>query len=174
MIIINHICVDWSVTYCSSWSIDIFSNTMENFELCSGIKIKCLMIYSKGLLSFVGEGIFLEMDIFTTRKRSLGQGNIFRSVCQEFCPQGRVCLSACWDIPPEQKPPLGAETPPGAEPLPKRSPPSPGADPPGADPAPAQHAGRYGQRAGGTHPTGMQSCYPLLWSCGKIIVLGHN
>ena len=21
-------------------------------------------------------------------KRSLGQGNIFRSVCQEFCPQG--------------------------------------------------------------------------------------
>ena len=29
--------------------------------------------------------------IFTLRKRSLGQGNIFRSVCQEFCPQGR-CL----------------------------------------------------------------------------------
>ena len=36
---------------------------MENYELCSGIKIKCLMIYSKGLLSFVGEGISLEMDI---------------------------------------------------------------------------------------------------------------
>ena len=26
--------------------------------------------------------------IFTARKRSLGQGNIFRSVCQDFCPQG--------------------------------------------------------------------------------------
>ena len=26
--------------------------------------------------------------VFTARKRSLGQGNIFRSVCQEFCPQG--------------------------------------------------------------------------------------
>ena len=26
--------------------------------------------------------------IITTRKRSLGQGNIFRSVCQEFCPWG--------------------------------------------------------------------------------------
>ena len=26
--------------------------------------------------------------IFTTRKRSLGQGNIFTSVCQEFCSQG--------------------------------------------------------------------------------------
>ena len=26
--------------------------------------------------------------IITARKRSLGQGNIFRSVCQEFCPPG--------------------------------------------------------------------------------------
>ena len=32
--------------------------------------------------------------ICTARKRSLGQGNIFTSVCQEFCPQGGrgVCL----------------------------------------------------------------------------------
>ena len=35
----------------------------------------------------------------------------------------------------------------------------PGAAPPGADPPPAtNHAGRYSQRADGTHPTGMQSC----------------
>ena len=27
-------------------------------------------------------------DIFTARKRSLGQGNIFISVCQEFCSYG--------------------------------------------------------------------------------------
>ena len=26
--------------------------------------------------------------LVTARKRSFGQGNIFRSVCQEFCPQG--------------------------------------------------------------------------------------
>ena len=26
--------------------------------------------------------------IFTARKRSLGQGNIFTSVCQEFCSRG--------------------------------------------------------------------------------------
>ena len=39
--------------------------------------------------------------VITARKRSLGQGNIFRSVCQEFCPQGGhvwlpggVC--GCW------------------------------------------------------------------------------
>ena len=30
----------------------------------------------------------------TARKRSLGQGNIFRSVCQEFCPQGEACMVA--------------------------------------------------------------------------------
>ena len=30
---------------------------------------------------------------FTARKRSLGQGNIFRSVCQEFCPRG-ACVVA--------------------------------------------------------------------------------
>ena len=29
---------------------------------------------------------------------------------------------------------------------------------PPAPPLGAEHAGRYGQRAGGTHPTGMQSC----------------
>ena len=43
-------------------------------------------------------------------------------------------------------------------------PPGPGTAPPGAGnplgvgtPG-AEHAGRYGQRAGGTHPTKMQSC----------------
>ena len=30
------------------------------------------------------------LTIITARKRSLGQGNIFRSVCQEFCPQEGV------------------------------------------------------------------------------------
>ena len=35
--------------------------------------------------------------MFTARKRSLGQGNIFRSVCQEFCPQwgGGSGLGGC-------------------------------------------------------------------------------
>ena len=65
--------------------------------------------------------------IFTARKRSLGQGNIFSSVCQEFCSQGGVCLSECWDTTPLR----------------------------------AVHAGRYGQQAGGMHPTGMQSCFQI-------------
>ena len=42
-----------------------------------------------------------------------------------------------WEqTPPQEQTPPGADTPPGTE-----------------------HAGRYGQRAGGTHPTGMQSCF---------------
>ena len=35
---------------------------------------------------------WFQIFFFTARKRSLGQGNIFRSVCQEFCPQGGGCL----------------------------------------------------------------------------------
>ena len=34
----------------------------------------------------------------------------------------------------------------------------PGADTPAADTPPAVYAGRYGQQAGGTHPTGMHTC----------------
>ena len=99
---------------------------------------------------------------------------------------GGVCLSACWDThppgadtplgadppradtPPEQTPPR-ADTPRSRHPPPPRSrhplaprsrhPVPPGVDTPhGADTLPTEHAGRYGQRAGGTHPTGMQSC----------------
>ena len=53
--------------------------------------------------------------------------------------------------PPEQTPPWSRH-PPRAD------------TPPGADPSPpGEHAVRYGQRAGGTHPTGMQSCYSILF-----------
>ena len=46
------------------------------------------------------------ISIFTARKRSLGQGNIFSSVCQEFCSQGEGV--------PGQVPTPGRYTPPGA------------------------------------------------------------
>ena len=38
----------------------------------------------------VSPTLLLYFIIFTARKRSLGQGNIFTSVCQEFCPQRGV------------------------------------------------------------------------------------
>ena len=45
---------------------------------------------------------------------------------------------------------------------PPRSRHSPGADPAGADTPPqGEHAERHVQRAGGTHPTGIQSCLKL-------------
>ena len=72
--------------------------------------------------------------IFTACKRSLGQGNIFKSVCQEFCPQaggvcwGGACSGGAWS---------------GGFLLRV----VPGGDPPGTATA-----------AGGTHPTGMHSC----------------
>ena len=64
------------------------------------------------------------------------------------------------DYPQEQPPPRG-DTPQSRHPH-SRHPPSrhpPEQTPPGADiPPTTEHAGRYGQREGSTHPTGMQSC----------------
>ena len=66
---------------------------------------------------------------------------VFTSVCQSFCSRGGggvVCLSACWDTPPS----LGRHPPPRAV-----------------------HAGRYGQQAGGKHPTGMHTCFCSIDTC---------
>ena len=60
---------------------------------------------------------------------------------------GGFCPIACWD------PPWSRHTPPGAV-----TPLGPGTPPPGA-----VHAGRYGQQAGVTHPTGMHSSYKVFW-----------
>ena len=101
--------------------------------------------------------------IITTCKRSLGQGNIFSSMCQEFCSQGGV---------PGQVPPW-AGTPSPRQVHPWAGTPPPDRYPPGMytlplgrntplgryTPTGTVHAGRYGQQAGGTHPTGMHSCF---------------
>ena len=67
------------------------------------------------------------------------------------------------DTPPEQMPPLGADTPQSRHP-PGNRPPWEQTSPRSRHP-PAKHAGRYGQRAGGTHPTGMQSCFLYICVC---------
>ena len=96
---------------------------------------------------------FLLVSFVTTHKRSLGQGNIFRSMCQEFCSQGGLpqCMLEYYPPGPGRHP-LG----PGRYPHWDQAPPRPGGTPR------AEHAGRYGQRAGGTHPTGLQSCFYIF------------
>ena len=103
--------------------------------------------------------------LVTARKRSLGQGNIFSSMCQEFCSQeGGGSASVHAGIPP---PLPGADTPQSRHPPDQASPrtdtpqtrhPPWTRYPPEQTPPCPVHAGRYGQQAGGMHPTGMQSC----------------
>ena len=102
---------------------------------------------------------------FATKLR---QGNIFTGVCQSFCSQGGVCLSACWDTHPPGRYTLRAGTPPS----PRQVHPPAGTSsgqvhtpgrctPPGAGTLPSPRAGTpppMVTAADGTHPTGMLSC----------------
>ena len=47
-------------------------------------------LYEKNILTT--SGVDLMWIVITARKRSLGQGNIFIGVCQEFCSQGGCLL----------------------------------------------------------------------------------
>ena len=102
----------------------------------------------------------------------LAQGNIFTSVCQEFCPQGGgVSASVHAGIyhPPGADTPPGPD-PPGADTPPDQTPQGAATHSPGPDPPPGKQTAAYGQRAAGTHPTGMHSCFSryfrnyTLWS----------
>ena len=107
--------------------------------------------------------------IFYRPQRSLGKV-IFSQACVILFTGG-VCLSACWDATPQSwYPPPSRYTPREQAPPLDQAPPRPGTPqtrhtphrsrhpPYQAHPSGAEHAARYGQRAGGTHPTGMQSC----------------
>ena len=83
--------------------------------------------------------------IFTARKRSLGQGNVFTPVCHSVHGgRGVVCLIACWHTPPSRQNPPWADTPP-------------------------RQTSPYGQQAGGTHPIGMHTY--LLWNISPFLSL---
>ena len=128
--------------------------------------------------------------IFTARKRSLGQGNIFASVCHLFTGTKYLTPPVTRYTPNQVHPPRAGTPPgPGAPPRSRYIPrtritppwdqvpprtryttqtrytPQTSYTPRPATPAQnqlhppgAEHAGRYGQHAGSTHPTGMQSC----------------
>ena len=102
-------------------------------------------------------------DIFTARKRSLGQGNIFAPVCHSV-HRGVCSVHA-------GRPPL-----PGGDPLvgdPRGGTPPSRRPPWGVTPPPhAEHAGRHGQGAGGTHPTGIAILLSIYWgptNCGAFL-----
>ena len=103
----------------------------------------------------------------------LGQGNIFTSVCLSTGGRG-VCLSACWDIPPRADTPPGADTPQSRPPSREQTPPA--ADPPRSSSPPGKQTPAYGQRAAGTHPTGMHSCLNFYFLSPGLLIqtaLGH-
>ena len=90
----------------------------------------------------------------TARKRSL------RRLCFYTCLS--VILFTGVGVPGQVQPPWAGTPPPAGTPL-AGTPPA--GTPPGqvhpqvGTPPGAVHAGRYGQQAGGTHPTGMYSCF---------------
>ena len=87
---------------------------LENIgPLCSQLLFSIVwMVMNNGQNGFITHYGLNNRPIFLPPTTKLGQGNIFRSVCQEFCSH------------------LGAV-----------------------------HTGRYRQQAGGTHPTGMHTCF---------------
>ena len=118
-------------------------------------------------------------------------GKVMFSQASVILLMGGVSASVhAWIHPPWEQtppPPPGADTPPWS----RHHPPPPGnrhtpprsdtpqeqTPPPRADtpreqtpPPPAEHAVRYGQRAGGTHPTGMQSCFYFIIHKFKLIL----
>ena len=130
------------------------------------------------------------LNIFTARKRSLGQGNIFRSVCQEFCPQGGCMVwgvhgpGGAWsqgDAWSWGCMVLGGFMVLGAVHGPKRvhglggvcmvpgvSPP-PGTMHTPQDHAPPPRGLKMATAVGGMHPTGMHSCHTNVFWGKKLL-----
>ena len=109
-------------------------------------------------------GDLLCATVITARKRSLGQGNKFTGVC--LSTGGVPDQVTSGQTPPRADTPLGLSTPPRTKYTPgtkytpqglstpprTNTPPRTKYTPPG-----------YGQRAGGMHPTGMQTCFFCIY-----------
>ena len=108
---------------------------------------------------------------FYRPQTKLRKGNVFTSVCQDFCPQGEGKVYTPWADAPGQTPPC--VDPPGQTPLLGRHPPGrppagrhprrqkPPSRPPWADTPPPQMA----TAADGTYPTGMHACFSSNFYC---------
>ena len=142
----------------------IISKTVGEGTLC------CLILWfaTSALFTLTAKATFYRPQ------RSWGKVMFSQAVCDSV-NRGVVYLNACWDTTPPgadtpspeetdtHTPPPRSRHPPGADTPHSRHPPL-GADTPrGADTPPTgSMTPAYGQRAGGTHPTGMHSCL-ILW-----------
>ena len=102
--------------------------------------------------SLIVSGAIDPSVIFTVRKQSLRRLCFHR--CLSVHGEGGVCSIACWDTPRTR-----GRHPPRPDP--------PGQTPQADTPRRVQCMLGYGQQAGGTHPTGMHSCFKKV----QIIVL---
>ena len=118
--------------------------------------------------------------VITARKGSLQRLRFYTclSISHSVHGGGGVCPSACWDA---RSPWTRGRHPPSIgmlhylrKTLDQRQ--TPGTPTPGPEAHPsaqAVHAGRYGQQAGGTHPTGMYTCwieFLNIWSLQKQVL----
>ena len=85
-------------------------------------------------------------------QRSCAQGNIFAPVCHSV-HRGGSNIPACTDSPRSRHHHPRADTTPLEQ------------TPPGSRHPPGKQTPAYGQRAAGTHPTGMHSCLKLFSVC---------
>ena len=107
--------------------------------------------------------------VFTGRNEVVAKV-MFLQACVSTGGGRGVCLSACWDTPPDQTPPLTRP------PRIRHTPPGPGTPPrirhtpqDQAHPPPRKQTPAYGLRAAGTHPTWMHS---FLSKCVQQYVYG--
>ena len=127
--------------------------------------VQVAKLFCNQCLLFTGCKIVANLSYFiTAHKRSLGQGSVFTPVCHSVRGGGGSASRGDWGLPP-----VGGESASrevgvciqGEGDLHPRG----GVCIQGgwADPPPLDTTG-YGQRAGGTHPTGMHSCWANNYS----------
>ena len=133
----------------------------------SPLDILKLVHYEVHMVSMQAVGILLEC--FLPAATKLGQGNVFTSICLSTGGRG-VCLSACWDTPPDQAPPR-----PGTPQT--RHPPGPGTPgtrhPLEADTPPRPGTPWTRHPAGTRHPPGTRHLPPQEADCSIRLTSGQ-
>ena len=142
-----------------------FVNQLITLGYFSG-SVSVRFYFSQPMLLYPIFGVFLPPA------NEVCECNVFTPVCQSFCSRG-VCSSAWWDAPPCPHPLPEAGIPQGTR---GRHPPGtrgrhhhPHPNPEAGTALGAVYAGRYGQQAGGTHSTGMHTCY-VCFSCAVSLI----